>query len=84
VMKSVSQKNGDILHFHQCLQATDGPETCLKAQECGHSLIQPSDPKDPSTNIATTDDAAAVAPDYGSRREWHTHALASSSAYQEM
>jgi hypothetical protein len=76
-----AEKNGDILHFHQFLRATDWPETRIEAQECGHSRIQPSNPKDHSTIIATIHDAVAVAPDCGARRARYAYTLASSSGY---
>jgi hypothetical protein len=77
-------KNRDILHFHKCLRAADGPEARIEAQECSYSLIQPSDQKTTVTIIATIDNVIAVVPDCGARRAWQTHTLASSSGYQEM
>ena len=58
-------KDEDILRFHQFRQAANGPETRIEAQECGHSLIQYSDPKDHSTVIVAIDDAIAVDPGCG-------------------
>ena len=78
------EKNRDILHFHQVLRATDGPEIRIEAQECGHSFMQPPDQKDHSTTIATIDDAVVVVLECRSYRVWHAHTLVSSSGYQEM
>jgi hypothetical protein len=82
-LRTPREKNRDILHFLQCLGATDGTETRIEAQECGHWFIQPSDPKGHSTVIARIDDVIAVVPDCGACCAWQTHIVASSSGDKE-